>query len=67
MSAPVDIGESVRVRTAEDEWLDAVTTTTPEGTHIDGRKVHDFPVVWVRLMGVDQQIPWPLTDVEATA
>ena len=66
MSEPVDIGDAVRVRTADDEWLHAVTTSRPEGTHMDGRKVHDFPVVWVRLMGVDQQIPWPLTDVEAT-
>ena len=65
MSAPVDIGEAVRVRTADDEWLDAVATSRPEGTHVGGRKVHDFPVVWVRVAGVHQSIPWPLTDVEA--
>jgi len=65
VSAPVDIGKAVRVRTADDEWLDAVAASRPEGTHRDGRKVHDFPVVWVRIMGVDQPMPWPLTDVEA--
>ena len=65
MSAPTDIGEAVRVRTASGEWLDAVTGSLPEGQYMDGRKVHDFPVVWVRIMGVDQPMPWPLTDVQA--
>lgn len=64
MNQPLDIGEYVRVRTASDQWLDAVTTSRPEGTHLGARKVHDFPVVWVRIMGVDQQMPWPLADTE---
>jgi len=66
MTQPHDIGESVRVRTASGEWLDAVTTSRPEGAHVGGRKVHDFPVVWVRVMGVDQPMPWPLADAEVS-
>lgn len=64
MSA-IDIGSALRVRDASGDWLDAVAVSVPEGEYVDGRKVHDFPVVWVRVMGVDQTIPWPLTDVEA--
>lgn len=64
MSERIDIGDALRIRDANDEWLDAVAVGTPEGQWVDGCKVHDFPVVKVRVMGVDQDVPWPLSDVE---
>lgn len=47
----IDIGDSLRVK---GEW-------------VDGCKSHDFPVVRVKVFGIDQEIPWPLSDVEATS
>jgi hypothetical protein len=34
-----------------------------EPTHIDGRKIHDFPVIWVRLAVGGQRLPWPVESV----
>ncbi len=63
MSGPTfKAGQKVRVRTAFDGWTDAVTLSGVEGTHADGRKIHDFPVVWVDTSG-HSHIPWPIEDV----
>lgn len=59
-------GDLIEVRDAHDNWLPAAATSGVEGTHRDGRKVHDFPVVWVRVFGTDTPIPWPAEDVRAS-
>jgi hypothetical protein len=57
-------GDSVQVRTYDDQWLPARATSGVEGTHRDGRKVHDFPVVYVTTDGSDgTAVPWPAEDV----
>lgn len=54
-------GQEVRVKDAYGEWLYATALTDVEATHSDGRKIHDFPVVWVEVHG--KRIPWPWEDV----
>lgn len=34
----------------------AVARSDIEGTHRDGHKIHDFPIVWIDLAGL---VPWP--------
>jgi hypothetical protein len=47
-------GDELRVRDALDTWIPAlVAERGVEGTHRDGRKIHDFPVVWVGIAGAD--------------
>lgn len=69
-------GEPVEVRDAWGEWHRAVTVSDVEGTHIGGRKVHDFPVVWVVMLNKrtaealyrresPRRIPWPVDAVRA--
>jgi len=67
-------GVAVRIRDVDDVWHQAVAVSEDEGTHeVDPesgrrRKVHDFPVVWVDLIGRDSKthrLPWPATDTEA--
>jgi hypothetical protein len=57
----VQAGTSVEVRTARGEWLAVPADSSVEGTHRDGRRIHNFPVVWVVVDG--HRIPWPVTDV----
>ena len=59
----VKAGSAVLVRTAGDEWLPAVAMSAVEGTHRNGRKIHDFPVVWVTTDPSDVAVPWPVEDV----
>lgn len=40
----------------------AIALSGVEGTHRDGRKIHDFPIVWVRTVR-GSRIPWPREDV----
>jgi hypothetical protein len=56
-------GTPVSVRCADGQWLDAVATSVREPTHRDGRKAHDFPVVWVRFDPATEPVPWPAADV----
>lgn len=51
------------VRTASNEWIPARATSSVEGPYRNGRKIHDFPVVWVDVAGADAPLPWPLEDV----
>jgi hypothetical protein len=55
----VQYGDPVEVRDAHGVWHPAVARSGVEPTHRDGRKVHDFPVVWVALPGVAEPMPWP--------
>ena len=62
MTLKISIGDLIRVRDAADEWHTARAASSIEPTHRDGRKIHDFPVVWIDLRG--QGIPWPADAVE---
>lgn len=63
MSDPIEYGDPIEVRAAEGTWLPAVARSEVQGTHQEGRKIHDFPVVWVALPGAPDVLPWPATDV----
>lgn len=64
MTAPrIEYGDPVEVRDANGNWFPAVARSEVQGTHQDGQRVHDFPVVWVALPGTAGQVPWPATDV----
>jgi hypothetical protein len=56
-------GEVLLVRDAFDSWVPAIATSLVEGAWKDGKKIHDFPVVWVDVTGADAPMPWPLEDV----
>lgn len=62
----VDIktGDRVRIQDADGNWRDAVADSGIEGTHHGGgRKVHDFPIIWVVAIGRDghaHRMPWPV-------
>lgn len=62
---PVNIkrGDSVEFRDAFGVWHRGVATSDIEPTHIDGRRVHDFPVIFVSEEGSDASVPWPVEDV----
>lgn len=55
----IECGDPIEVRDAHGAWNPAVARSTVEPTHRDGRKIHDFPVVWVALPGVAEPMPWP--------
>lgn len=59
----IEAGAEVRVRDASGNWHAAVATSGVEPTWRNGRKLHDFPVVWVRI-GDGEPVPWPVEDVE---
>lgn len=56
---PVAVGTDVQVRTAHGDWIAAAPDSRIEGTHPGGRRIHDFPVAWVRVAGA--RLPWPGT------
>lgn len=62
---PVDIknGDPVEYRDAFDVWHRGTAVSDVEPTHRDGRKVHDFPVIWVTGDGNFDPMPWPVEDV----
>jgi hypothetical protein len=63
-------GDRVRIRDAYGHWRDATALSGEEDTHdIDPktgnpRKIHDFPVVWVRTRPGGDPVPWPAEDVQ---
>jgi hypothetical protein len=56
-------GTPVLIRTAFDEWRYAVAVSGIEPTHRDGRKIHNFPVIWVQMPHLADPLPWPAGDV----
>jgi hypothetical protein len=64
MAMVIKPGDPLLARNAFDEWVEAVATSAPEGTHRDGKKIHDFPVVWVRFTAKGGSLPWPVEDVK---
>lgn len=59
---PIKKNDHVEFRDAYDKWHRGVALTGIEPTHIDGRKVHDFPVIWVMKADL-KRMPWPADDV----
>lgn len=73
MTAVIRCGDRVRIKDANGDWHNACAASAVEGTHATDprtgayRKVHDFPVVWVDVLGRDKKphrLPWPATYVE---
>lgn len=58
-------GMRVLVRDAFDEWHPAVADSHLEGTHQGRKRVHDFPVIWIKMFGTAERLPWPAKDVRA--
>ncbi len=56
-------GDPTEIRTAFDVWRPATAHSDTEPTHRDGKKIHDFPVVWVKVPGRQEALPWPAEDV----
>lgn len=57
-------GARVTVVDASGRRHPATTTSGIEGTHHGGgRKVHDFPVIWVLIDGYSGAMPWPVESV----
>ena len=59
-------GTPVSVLTAFGDWRDAIATSALEPTHMGGKKVHNFPVIWIRLATQTNEegpIPWPAESV----
>lgn len=55
-------GDHVEYRDVNDKWHRGVAASAIEGTHENGRKIHDFPVVWVVGTAL-RRMPWPAEDV----
>jgi hypothetical protein len=64
INGPIKPGDWLLVRNVFDRWEPA-TVVAPgvEGIWKNGRKIHDFPVVWVDIAGADGPMPWPLDEV----
>lgn len=58
-AAVIHSGDALLVKDAADNWLPATPASGVEGVWKDGRKVHDFPVVYVLLAAVERPVPWP--------
>lgn len=57
-------GDRLIVTVYGGEERPATAASYPEGTHDEhGRKIHDFPVVYVVLDGHTERDPWPLESV----
>jgi hypothetical protein len=59
---PIKAGEQIRIQDANGDWFEATAVTGIEGTHRDGCKIHDFPVIWIEAIGNNGQpfrAPWP--------
>jgi hypothetical protein len=71
MDDPIRPGDPVWVRAVGGDEHRAVACSAIEQTHtVCGRKIHDFPVVWVRVArddgGWSEPIPWPAGYVQQT-
>lgn len=61
----IQAGDRVRVLDAHGQWHEATADSSVEGTRDGaGRKIHDFPVVWVIVDGHPDRMPWPQEAVE---
>lgn len=58
-------GDQLLIRDALDVWSPAVAASAIEGVWKDGKKIHDFPVVWVDLPG--GRVPWPLDAIRVAS
>ena len=59
-------GSHVLAKDAFGKWHRMAAVSGVEPTHENGRKIHDFPIVWVtnaRLASAGEKIPWPAEDV----
>lgn len=66
-------GDMVEAQEAGGVWLPAIAESGVEGTHVvdynrspaRSRKIHDFPVVWIRWPDDRQRrrFPWPAENV----
>lgn len=71
MDDPIRPGDRVWVLSATGVEHRAVASSAVETTHtVLGKKIHDFPVVWVRVEredgGWSSPIPWPAAYVKQT-
>jgi hypothetical protein len=58
-------GQAVLVLDAWGNWLPATTASAVEGTHDKyGKRIHDFPVVWVLTGDDGESVPWPVEAVK---
>lgn len=58
-------GDELEVRNCFGNWERAIAESGVESTHRDGKKIHDFPVVWVAVAGADGPMPWPVEDLRS--
>lgn len=69
MSGIIKPGDEVMTRCADDTWRSAVAASGLEGTHDINpatgrrRKIHSFPVVWIKRFPDSDPTPWPAEDV----
>lgn len=57
----VKTGDLLIATTATGEERECLAASGYEGTHHGGnRKVHDFPVIWVRFTTKGDRLPWPV-------
>lgn len=57
--AVIRSGDALLVKDAAGNWRPATAASGVEGVWKDGRKVHDFPVVYVLLAAIEESVPWP--------
>jgi hypothetical protein len=57
-------GQAILIRTAYDKWIEAVALGDVEPTHHGRRKIHNFPIVPVKVTTRGPAIPWPAEDVK---
>jgi hypothetical protein len=59
VTRPIQPGDPVEVRDFHGNWLPAVARSSLEPTHVNSRKIHDFPVIRVELPDRPDWMPWP--------
>ena len=58
-------GDRIRVIDAFGNWHAATADSGVEGIRdAMGHRIHTFPVVWVRIDGFPDRVPWPGESVE---
>lgn len=66
MTRMIKAGDRVRVLDAHGHWHAATADSSVEGTRDGtGRKIHDFPVIWVIVDGHPDRMPWPQEAVDS--
>lgn len=61
-------GDRIIALNARGEWCKGFAVSGVEPTHVRApngtlARVHDFPVIWVRLRRDADPMPWPVEDV----